>query len=55
MAEPTQVYVVTSGEYSDYRIDSVWLTLEEAQAESGEYRRVEVWPIGRNQRTIGTF
>jgi hypothetical protein len=55
MTTPTQVYVVTSGDYSDYAINSVWLTLEEAQAEAGDYGDVEVWPIGHNERTIGSF
>lgn len=53
MDEITQVYVVTYGSYSDYGIGSIWLTLEEAEAEKGE--RIEVWPIGTNQRTLGSF
>lgn len=58
--EITQVYVVTYGCYSDYTIFSIWLTLEEAQAQvtgpdDGYGMRVEVWPIGENKRTLGTF
>lgn len=55
MAEPEQVFVVTSGCYSDYRIESVWLTLEEAQATAGEHDDVEVWPVGTRKRTLGGF
>lgn len=50
-----QVYVVTYGEYSDYGISSIWLTVEEAKADAGEHGRVEVWPIGENKRTMGEF
>lgn len=53
--EITEVYIVTSGEYSDYGISSVYLTIEEAQADAGEWGRVEVWPIGENLRSRGTF
>jgi hypothetical protein len=55
MNEITQVYVITSGEYSDYGINSVWLTLEEAKAAAGSDGTVEVWPIGENKRTLGSF
>ena len=55
MSEQTQVFIVTSGSYSDYGIASVWLTLEEAQAEAADWGRVEVWPIGENERTLGSF
>lgn len=51
----TQVYVVTSGEYSDYGINSIWLTREEAERKAGDWGRVEVWPIGENERTLGSF
>ena len=33
--EEVTVYVVTRGEYSDYRIDSIWSTRERAQARLG--------------------
>jgi hypothetical protein len=52
---PSQVFVVTYGEYSDYGISSIWLTLDEAKADAGDHGRVEVWPIGEAQRTLGTF
>jgi hypothetical protein len=54
-SEITQVYLVTSGSYSDYGISSVWLTVEEAQTAAAEYGRVEVWPIGEHKRTLGSF
>lgn len=53
--QPVQVYVVTSGEYSDYVIVSIWLTLDEATTAADDWGRVEVWPIGENQRSLGTF
>lgn len=57
MSEAKQVYVVTSGEYSDYGIEVVFLTREEADLyvknyggpEDGYYpdlRRVEVFDVG---------
>lgn len=53
--EPREVFIVTSGEYSDYGINSVWLTYEEAKAEAGDHAGVEVWPVGMNRRSRGTF
>lgn len=55
MVDVKEVYVVTSGEYSDYGISSVWLTIEEAQIAAESYGRVEVWPVGENRRSRGTF
>lgn len=56
MADPTQVFIVTSGSYSDYGIDSVWLTLDEAKgAATKAGGDVEVWPTGTNKRTLGSF
>lgn len=57
MAEVTQVFVVTSGAYSDYQIESVWLTREEAELHCASTfgGQVEVWPIGDGPRTVGTF
>jgi hypothetical protein len=51
---PAQVFIVTSGSYSDYRIDSVWLTREEAEAHA-QGGGVEVYAIGNGQRTLGGF
>lgn len=55
MSEPTQVFIVTSGEYSDYQINSAHLTAEEARAAAGEWGRIEVYPLGDNEQTLGTF
>jgi hypothetical protein len=61
-AAPTQVYVVTSGCYSAYAIDSVWLTVEEAEVAASKLEpgycsdpTVEVWPVGEHKRTLGKF
>lgn len=50
----TTVYIVTSGEYSDYRINRVYLDRGEAEAHvkffnsvtRSEPRRVEEWSVG---------
>lgn len=58
MSETTEVFIVTSGSYSDYEIDSVWLTEAEARRDCegrGSDASVEVWPIGRNKRSRGDF
>jgi hypothetical protein len=63
VTEPTQVFIVTSGCYSDYSIESVYFTLEQAEAaiapraNESEWSRptIEVWPVGDNERTLGTF
>lgn len=53
--EIKQVYIVTHGEYSDYGISSVWLTLQDAQDAAGTHSSVEVYPVGANERTLGNF
>lgn len=44
---PDIVYIVTSGEYSDYGIDSVWTTREAAEEAASTDRdaRVEEWAV----------
>ena len=39
------VYVVTSGEYSDYRVDSVFETRPAAEAWAGKWGQVEEFPM----------
>ena len=41
------VFVVTSGEYSDYSIDSVWPTREEANRRAATWGQVEEYPFGQ--------
>ena len=61
MADVDQVFVVTSGCYSDYCILSVWLTRAEAEAAAGDDdhdgygTRVEVYGIGEGTRRLGSF
>ena len=42
-----KVYIVTRGEYDDHRIDSVWSTLEAAEAElrNGDRGQVTEWVV----------
>lgn len=47
---PRTVFIVTSGEYSDYRIDSVWDTREAAEAHALNWADVEEWILNDNQR-----
>lgn len=58
----TNIFIVTQGQYSDYRIESVWLTQAEAEVardlcddEDWNAARIEVWPIGEEKRTLGFF
>lgn len=43
-----KVYIVTSGEYSDYHIDAVFVSLEKAKAytRGGAFYNIESWTIG---------
>jgi hypothetical protein len=48
----TQVYVVTSGEYSDYRVDAIYLDPDLAEQHvamipRGDHGRVRVYPVRR--------
>lgn len=48
-----RAFFVTSGEYSDYRIHSIWTTREAAEAAGGEYDTVEEWIVNTTtERTI---
>lgn len=48
-----RVFIVTSGSYSDYSIDSVWTTREAAEKAAGDYGTVEEWLLNeREERTI---
>jgi hypothetical protein len=38
-----RVFIVTSGEYSDYGIESVWTTREAAEQHAGTWGSVEEW------------
>lgn len=52
--QPTKVYIVTSGSYSDYRIMRVYLDKDEAErfvesynsTKPGEYADIEAWDVG---------
>ena len=54
-----QVYVVTSGEYSDYRIDAIFSTAEKAQeyidmkefTDKYESYRINVWEVDKHYET----
>lgn len=53
-----QVYVVTSGEYSDYGIDAIFSTVEKAQEYvsmrefiDDEYYRINVWNVDEYHET----
>lgn len=54
-----QVYVVTSGEYSDYGIDAIFSTAEKAQeyvsmkefTNENEYYRINVWDVDEHHET----
>lgn len=53
-----QVYVVTSGEYSDYGIDAIFSTVEKAQEYvsmrefiDAEYYRINVWEVDEYHET----
>ena len=54
-----QVYVVTSGEYSDYGINAIFSTAEKAQeyvsmkefTNENEYYRINVWDVDEHHET----
>ena len=54
-----QVYVVTSGEYSDYRINSIFSTAEKAQeyikmkefTDTYESYRINIWEVDKHDET----
>lgn len=54
-----QVYVVTSGEYSDYRIDAIFSTAEKAQeyvnmrefTNEDEHYRINIWDVDEYHET----
>ena len=54
-----QVYVVTSGEYSDYGIDAIFSTAEKAQeyvsmrefTDENECYRINVWDVDKHYKT----
>ena len=54
-----QVYVVTSGEYSDYRVDSIFSTAEKAQeyinmkkfTDEHEYYGISIWEVDKHYKT----
>ena len=42
---PVIVYVITSGDYSDYTIDSIWTTREAAEREAGGWGDIEEYVL----------
>ena len=54
-----QIYVVTSGEYSDYRINSIFSTAEKAQeyinmkefTDRYESYRINIWEVDKDYKT----
>lgn len=53
--DPTTVFIVTSGSYSDYGVYSAWTTYEAAKAEAGNSGQVEEWDIHTGTGEIIVF
>lgn len=54
--EVDRVFLVTSGEYSGYSINSVWSTLEAAEKAAGTWAEIEEWLVGiTEERTVAQW
>lgn len=53
MADPTKVYIVTSGCYSAYQIDNVFLSKDDAKWFLKHYKEADSWDVRIEEYDIG--